>query len=61
MKLDFGSNSHMYFNLDLKGLPDIDKTEVHFNLVNAKLNWKTLIPLFCQTVILSIFLLLLAQ
>lgn len=37
MKLDFGSNSHMYFNLDLKGLPDIEKTEVHFNLVNAKI------------------------
>lgn len=37
MKLGFGKSSHMYFNLKLIGLPDINNAEVHFDLVNADL------------------------
>ena len=40
MKLGFGKSSHMYFNLQLKGLPDINNAEVHFDLVNADVKLK---------------------
>ncbi|MPL98538.1 hypothetical protein SDC9_44744 [bioreactor metagenome] len=40
MKLNIGKKSHMFFNLRLTGLPDINNTEIHFDLVNSNLNLK---------------------
>jgi hypothetical protein len=35
MKLETGKKTHLYFNLSMKGLPDFNSTNIHFELING--------------------------
>ncbi|PKP05350.1 MAG: hypothetical protein CVU11_00145 [Bacteroidetes bacterium HGW-Bacteroidetes-6] len=35
MKVESGKRTHLFFNLSMKGLPDFNNTDIHFDLING--------------------------